>query len=146
MRTRSDADGVVERLMGCGYRREAVSLVTLDAPRTQDVCGPMGGALSAAVASVVVPGLGLVAAGPVAAALAGAGSAVGGIAGALVVAGVPEGRAQVYEAGLKQGAVLVCVYAYSERDKEILEMLLEYAGAENVRSESLQERPYDSFI
>ncbi|WP_437541641.1 hypothetical protein WME97_27605 [Sorangium sp. So ce367] len=118
---------------------------------TADVGGAAGAASIALVvlgASVAFPGLGLVAAGPIEAALAGAGvgGAAGGLVDALVSAGIPEHRASIYDSGLRQGAILVGVNASSERDAEILELILEYAGAEDVRSESSQRRPYDSFI
>lgn len=162
VRTWSDAERSVERVMSCGYTRDAISLVMSDAVSDQraeggttgaaaDVGGAAGSA-SAALAvlgtSVAFPGLGLVAAGPIAAALAGAGAggAAGGLVDALVGAGIPEHRASIYDSGLRQGAILVGVNASSERDAEILELILEYAGAEDVRSESSQRRPYDSFI
>ncbi|WP_437323109.1 hypothetical protein [Sorangium sp. So ce381] len=159
VRTWPDAERSVERVMSCGYTRDAISVVMSDAGRDQravggstgaaaDVGGAAGSA-SAALAvlgtSVAFPGLGLVAAGPIEAALAGAGAA-GGLVDALVDAGIPEHRASIYDSGLRQGAILVGVIASSERDAEILELILEYAGAEDVRSESSQRRPYDSFI
>lgn len=158
LQTRAEAERAVERIMSCGYRRDTISVVMGHAARGQHVESgtgakatdtAMGGAAGAAVVtfaalgtSAAFPGLGLVAAGPIEAALAGAGSA----AGALVAAGIPEHRARVYETGLQQGAILVGVHAQSQRDAEILEMILEYAGAENVRSDSALKRPYDSFI
>src|SRR5260370_18504371 len=72
-----------------------------------------GGALAAiaVAATVAVPGLGLLVAGPIAAALAGAGAGavVGGGIGALVGAGIPEERVKEYEAGLKNGGILMGV-------------------------------------
>jgi hypothetical protein len=65
------------------------------------------GAIAAAVAAVgtslVIPGLGLVVAGPLAAALAGggAGAAGGGLIGALVGWNIPEERVKHYETGIK---------------------------------------------
>jgi hypothetical protein len=148
--------------MSCGYTRDAISLVMSDAGSDQravdgtagaaaDVGGAAGAASTSLVvlgASVAFPDLGLVAAGPIEAALAGAGAggAAGGLVDALVSAGIPEHRASIYDSGLRQGAILVGVNASSERDAEILELILEYAGAEDVRSESSQRRPYDSFI
>ncbi|WP_437313371.1 hypothetical protein [Sorangium sp. So ce385] len=146
--------------MSCGYKRDAISLVMSGAARGErvesgtgaraiadvGVGGAVGAAFAAAGASVALPGLGLVVTGPLESALVGAGSAAGGLVGALVGAGVPEHRARVYESGLRQGEVLVGVHATSERDAEILELILEVSGAENVRSECVQRRPYDSFI
>ena len=74
--------------------------------------GGVGAALAALFAvgtSVVIPGLGLVVAGPIAAALAGAGAggATGGIIGALIGAGIPKERATAYDAGLRKGGIVI---------------------------------------
>ena len=74
--------------------------------------GGIGAALAALFAvgtSLVIPGLGLVVAGPIAAALAGAGAggATGGIIGALIGAGIPEERARDYERGINDGGILI---------------------------------------
>ena len=74
--------------------------------------GTVGAALAAIFAigsSVVIPGLGLVVAGPIAAALAGAGAggATGGIIGALIGAGIPKDRAEAYDAGLRKGGIVI---------------------------------------
>jgi hypothetical protein len=80
------------------------------------------GAIAAAVAAVgtslVIPGLGLVVAGPVAAALAGggAGAAGGGLIGALVGWGIPEERVKHYEAGINDGGILMGVKPRSDAD------------------------------
>ncbi|OWW18828.1 hypothetical protein AYR66_04560, partial [Noviherbaspirillum denitrificans] len=69
------------------------------------VGGTLGAVLAAATAagtSLALPGLGLVIAGPLAAAAAGAGAgaATGGLLGALVGWGIPEERVKHYESGL----------------------------------------------
>src|SRR5688572_23521612 len=58
--------------------------------------GAIAGAVAAIGTNLILPGLGLVVAGPLAAGLAGAGAgaATGGIIGALVGAGIPEERAK----------------------------------------------------
>lgn len=81
--------------------------------------GGVGAALAAIFAigsNVVVPGLGLVVAGPIAAALAGAGAgaAAGGLIGAMVGAGIPEDRAREYESGIREGGVLIGTRARDE--------------------------------
>lgn len=71
------------------------------------------GAIAAAVAAIgttlALPGLGLVIAGPLAAAIAGAGAgaASGGLIGALVGWNIPEERVKDYEEGVKQGGILM---------------------------------------
>jgi uncharacterized protein YjbJ (UPF0337 family) len=74
--------------------------------------GGVGAALAAIFAigtSIAIPGLGLVVAGPIAAALAGAGAggATGGLIGALIGAGIPEDRAREYERGINEGGILI---------------------------------------
>lgn len=81
------------------------------------------GALFAVGSSLVIPGIGLVVAGPIAAALAGAGAggATGGLIGALIGAGIPEDRAKVYERGLNQGGVVIGTRARDEQHAAELE-------------------------
>lgn len=80
------------------------------------------GAIAAAVAaigtSLVLPGLGLVIAGPLAAAVAGAGAgaATGGLIGALVGWNIPEERIKHYEEGIKKGGILMGVRTRSDED------------------------------
>jgi hypothetical protein len=98
--------------------------------------GAVAAAIAAIGTSLVVPGLGLVVAGPIAAALAGAGGggAVGGLIGALAGAGIPEGHAKAYEAGLKRGHIVVGVQARTDENAKELEKWLEDAGAEKVKA------------
>jgi hypothetical protein len=85
------------------------------------------GAIAAAVAAVgtslVLPGLGLVVAGPLAAAIAGAGAgaATGGIVGALIGWSIPEERVKKYEEGIKNGGILMGVRPRSDADAEYLQ-------------------------
>ena len=85
----------------------------------------------------MVPGLGLIVAGPIAAALAGAGAggAAGTLVGALVGAGIPEHRAKVYEAGLREGGILLGVEVRSSEEASALEDLLEGRGGEQIKKE-----------
>jgi hypothetical protein len=87
----------------------------------------IGGTIGAVLAGVaalgttlVLPGLGLVVAGPLAAALAGAGAGgiTGGLIGALIGAGIPEERVKHYEEGIKQGGILMGVNARSRRRRD----------------------------
>ena len=80
-------------------------------------------AVAAVGATVAIPGLGIVIAGPLAAGIAGlgAGAAAGGMIGALVGWGIPEERVKHYEAGLKQGGILMGVKPRSRKDAEYLE-------------------------
>ena len=80
--------------------------------------GAILGAIAAIGTSVAIPGLGLVVAGPIAAALAGAGAggATGGLIGALVGSGIPEERAKVYEDGVKEGGIVMGVTPRNDED------------------------------
>jgi hypothetical protein len=85
--------------------------------------GTVGATLAALAAlgtTVALPGIGLLVAGPLAAALAGAGAgaATGGLVGALVGHGIPEDRAKEYEAGVKNGGVVMGVNARSDEDAD----------------------------
>jgi hypothetical protein len=85
--------------------------------------GAAAGIIVALGTSVVVPGLGVVVAGPLAAGLAGAGAGgiTGGIIGALIGAGIPEERADKYERGIKEGEIVLAVQAKNEDDARYFE-------------------------
>jgi len=75
-----------------------------------------GGTLGwlARIASLAIPGVGpLIAAGPIVARLSGpaAGTATGGIAGAVSGLGIPENEAKRYEGKVKAGHILLSVHA-----------------------------------
>ena len=82
--------------------------------------GAIAGAVAAIGTNLILPGLGLVIAGPLAAGLAGAGAgaATGGIIGALIGAGIPEERAKVYEEGVKKGHIVLGVDAKDDDDAD----------------------------
>ncbi|KTC78775.1 hypothetical protein [Legionella cincinnatiensis] len=73
--------------------------------------GGLVGAIAAVGTSLVIPGLGLVVAGPIAAGLAGAGAGgiSGGLIGSLIGWGVPEDKAKVFESGIKEGGIVLSV-------------------------------------
>jgi hypothetical protein len=85
--------------------------------------GAIAGVVAALGTSLVIPGLGLVVAGPIAAGLAGAGAGgiTGGIIGALVGSGIPEERARLYESGVKKGNIVMGVHPRNEADAEYFE-------------------------
>ena len=146
---RASAESAYESMHARGYGRDDVNLVMSDDTRkthfgtTQGVQTELGskaaegagvggaiggtvGAILAAIAAVgttiAIPGLGLVIAGPLAAAIAGAGAggAAGGLVGALVGWGIPEERVERYEAGIKQGGILMGVRSRSDDDATFL--------------------------
>jgi hypothetical protein len=85
--------------------------------------GAIAGAVAAIGTTLLIPGLGIVVAGPLAAAVAGAGAGgvTGGIIGALVGSGIPEARATLYEKGIKDGNIVVGVNAKSKDDADYIE-------------------------
>jgi uncharacterized protein YjbJ (UPF0337 family) len=100
--------------------------------------GGIGAAMAALFAvgtSIAIPGLGLVVAGPIAAALAGAGAggATGGLIGALIGAGIPEDRAKEYERGINEGGILIGTrYRDADHARQLEQDFTSYGGR-NVR-------------
>jgi hypothetical protein len=131
--SREEAQDAVHRLEALGVPRSDISLVFRDdedgrgrtvvtdstgshagegAGTGSIIGGTLGailGALAATATSVVIPGVGILIAGPIAGALAGAGAGglTGGVLGALVGAGIPEETARTYESGIHRGGVVV---------------------------------------
>ena len=93
------------------------------------------GAIFAIGTSLVIPGLGLVVAGPIAAALAGAGAGgvTGGLIGAMVGAGIPEARAVEYERGLKNGGIVIGTRARDDKHAAELQRDYENWGGTDVK-------------
>jgi len=147
---RESAERAYEDLSSRGYSSEDINVVMSDDTRSKyfdnpsgrqtelgnkaakgaGVGGAIGGtavgiaaAVAAAGASIAIPGLGLVIAGPLAAGLAGAGAgaAGGGLIGAMVGWGIPEERVKDYEAGIKKGGILMGVRPRSKEDADYLE-------------------------
>ncbi len=80
-------------------------------------------ALAAIGTTLALPGLGLLIAGPIAAALAGggAGALTGGLIGALVGHGIPEEQAKHYEKGIREGGIVMGVNPRSTEDADYFE-------------------------
>ncbi|MDO5522726.1 MAG: hypothetical protein Q4G48_01620 [Bacteroidia bacterium] len=144
-RTREEADRAYERLRERGYSDDEINVMMSDAtrdryftePRHDDTdlgnkvaenagkgsligggIGAVVGAIAAIGTSVLIPGLGLVVAGPLAAALAGAGAGgvAGGLIGALTGAGVPEDEAVRYKKDIEEGGIYVGFQPRNEDD------------------------------
>src|SRR5215510_320825 len=147
-RDRETAEQAYRCLNDRGYRDKDVSLLMSNATRdrcfpadernktelatkapegaaTGAVAGAGLGALLAglAAAGLAVPGLPIIAMGPLAAAFAGggAGGALGAIVGALVGRGIPEERAKLYERGVKEGGIVLGVTPRTEADADYFE-------------------------
>jgi hypothetical protein len=149
-RDRLDAEQALDFLHSKGYDRNTINVLMSDktAPlgatsTTQphhnassavaegmSVGGVIGTAVGAAVAavaaigtSIAIPGLGLIVAGPVAAALAGggAGAVTGGVLGALIGAGIPEANAEAYQDALRNGGVVIGVVPRDSDDASAIQ-------------------------
>lgn len=85
--------------------------------------GAIVGAVAAIGTSLLIPGLGILVAGPLAGALAGAGAGglTGGLIGGLVGSGIPEERAKRYEEGIKGGHIVMGVKPRNSEDADFLE-------------------------
>src|SRR6187401_299945 len=147
---RDSAERAYSDLSARGYGKDDLNLVMSDETRKRYFLGDgrqetelgtkaaegagigagIGGAVGATLAaiaaigtSLVLPGLGLVIAGPLAAGLAGAGAGgvTGGLIGALVGAGIPEERVKHYEEGIKNGGILMGVNPRSDDDVRYFE-------------------------
>lgn len=100
--------------------------------------GTAVGATLAAVAaigtSIALPGIGLVIAGPLAAAFAGggAGAVAGGAIGALVGAGFTQQNAEAYEEALRDGGVVLGVVPRNREHASAIEERFRELNGENV--------------
>lgn len=148
-RDRNSAENVYDTMDDRGYSPEEINLVmskeTHDKYFSEDkeetelgnkaaagtgagsaigsVVGAITGIVAAIGTSIVIPGLGIVVAGPIAAGLAGAGAGgiTGGIIGALVGWGIPKERAKIYESGIKDGHIVMGVKPKNDEDAEYFE-------------------------
>jgi len=147
--------GGLEALRAAGFRSTDISVLmpenvgTKDFVHHKDTKAPEGATTGAASGAIIggalgwlvgigalaIPGLGpFIAAGPIMGMLAGAGAVgtVGGIAGALVGAGIPEYEAKRYEGRVKSGGILASVHCDSSEWVKRAKKLLEQTGAEDV--------------
>jgi uncharacterized protein YjbJ (UPF0337 family) len=143
-RDRESAEGAYNSALSRGYTNDDLNLMMTDETRDKyfanddtalgskalegagtgsAIGGTLGaiiGGIAAIGTNVLLPGLGLIVAGPLAAALAGAGAGglTGGLVGALVGSGIPEDRARAYEEGVKNGGIVMGVTPRSDEDAE----------------------------
>ena len=161
-RDRNDSEQAFDYLYHLGYSDREINVLMSDKTRSSffperkeeskhkagtkaeegmGVGGAIGTAVGATLAAVAaigttiaLPGLGLLIAGPLAAAFAGAGAGAvtGGAIGALVGLGIPEQNAAAYEEALRAGGIAIGVVPRnSEHAKAIKERFTELHG-ENV--------------
>jgi hypothetical protein len=154
---RTSAENAVDALKAASFRNTDISVLLPEGPGTKDFAhekntkAPEGATTGAGTGAVLggglgwllgigalaIPGLGpFIAAGPIMAALAGAGvgGAVGGLTGALIGMGIPEYEAKRYEGRVKDGGILLSVHSddseWTKKAKEILER----TGAQDISS------------
>jgi hypothetical protein len=144
---RESAEGAYRSLTSRGYGKDDVNLLMSDDTRKKYFTGDdtelgtkawegagkgaaIGGGVGATLAAIAaigttlaLPGLGLLIAGPIAAALAGGGTGAltGGLIGALVGHGIPEETAKHYEQGIKDGGIVMGVNPRTTEDADYLE-------------------------
>ena len=96
--------------------------------------GAIVGGIAAIGTNIILPGLGLVIAGPIAAAFAGAGAGglTGGLIGALIGSGIPEDRAKVYDEGIRSGGMVMGVNPRTDEDAEYFENEWKNYRGENI--------------
>jgi hypothetical protein len=153
-------------LKNAGFRNTDISVLFPESGGTKDFAieketkAPEGAATGAGTGAVIggalgwltgigllaIPGIGpFIAAGPIMAALAGAGAGgiAGGIAGALIGMGIPEYEANRYEGHIKKGGILLSLHTddtgWKKKGKEILER----TGAEDISSKGESSADYD---
>src|SRR5499433_497487 len=90
------------------------------------------GAIAAFGASMIIPGLSLAVAGPLAASLAGAGGMVGGALGALYGAGIPAEKAQELELMIREGGILIGVVPHNDKEAAFIRAAWDKRGGEIV--------------
>ena len=157
--SRISVDSAVSQLKLDGFRNHDISVLMPTQQGTNDFAyekatkapeGAATGATSGAllggglgwlvgIGALAIPGIGpFVAAGPIIAALAGAGvgGAVGGITGALIGMGIPEYEAKRFESHIKKGGILLSVHVDDADWAKKAKHLLETTGAHDVASSS----------
>lgn len=155
--SRINAERAIDQLIDRGFMREDISLVMSDQAReaiftkeetTGDKAakGGITGAATtgvatallaglSAVGSIVIPGAGLLAVGPLVAALtgAGAGAAVGGLTGALLAAGFADDEAKLSEEEIRLGRAVVVVHS-PDAQASVARSILKDSGASTTKA------------
>jgi len=150
-------ESAVDTLKSAGFRNTDISVLFPENVGTKDFAhqkgtkAPEGASAGAATGVVIggtlgwlagigalaIPGVGpFIAAGPIMAALAGAGvgGTIAGITGALIGMGIPEYEAKRYEGRLRKGSILLSVHSDNSEWTRKAKEILERTGAEDVAS------------
>jgi len=163
--TRGEVEAAVDRMREEGFRNTDISVLFPDNVGTKDFAhekntkapegaatgattgAAIGGALGwlAGIGTLAIPGVGpLIAAGPIMAALAGAGAggALGGIVGALVGMGIPEYEAKRYEGRIREGNILLSVHCDNSEWVARAKDMLKNTGAKDIASAGEAQAEY----
>jgi len=155
--TRTSAENAVDALKAANFRNTDISVLLPEGGGTKDFAhdkntkAPEGATTGAGtgallggglgwllgIGALAIPGLGpFIAAGPIMAALAGAGvgGAVGGLTGALIGMGIPEYEAKRYEGRVKDGGILLSVHSDASEWTKKAKEILERTGAQDISS------------
>jgi hypothetical protein len=158
-RTQADVEYAIDLLRAEGFRQTDISVLLPENQGTKDFAiekntkapegtatgattgAVVGGALGwlAGIGALAIPGVGpLIVAGPMLAALTGAGvgGAIGGIGGALIGMGIPEYEAKRYEGRIKEGGILLSVHCDNSDWTNKAKDILERSGATDIASAS----------
>jgi hypothetical protein len=156
-KTEMELTQAVNHLRVEGFRSEDISILASNNPGTKDLGVEKGtkapeglstGAVSGAIiggalgwltgiGALTIPGVGpFIAAGPIVAALAGAGAVgtVGGILGALAGLGIPEYEAKRYEGMIRKGLILLSIHCDNSEWTSKAKDILADEGAEDIAS------------
>jgi hypothetical protein len=161
-RNRAHSEEAFDYLYGLGFTDSEINVLMSDQTRARyypagkddnkheagnlategmGVGGAVGTAVGASIAAIIaigttvaIPGLGLVVAGPLVAALAGggAGAVTGGLVGTLIGAGMTEQNASAYEAALREGGIAIGVHPRTDDQADDIKERFEELGGENV--------------
>lgn len=152
---RASLDRAVDSLRAHGFRHSDVSVLMQSEGETADFAhekntkapeglatGATGGILAggalgwlAGAGLLAIPGIGpFVAAGPIMAAIAGAGigGTIGGVAGGLIGLGIPEYEAKRYENFVKEGGMLISVHVDDSSWASKAKDVLAFCGARDI--------------
>lgn len=166
-RTRAGVEYGVSELQSAGFRSSDISALFPVGDHTRDFAhvkgtkapegtatgGITGGAIGGIIGWLIgagalsIPGAGtLIAAGPIVAALAGAGlgGTVGGIAGALIGMGIPEYEAKRYEGVVKEGGILVSIHCDSREWQNYASEILQRTNAQEISATVEAPAPKDA--
>jgi hypothetical protein len=163
-KSEDQANSIVNQLKGAGFSDNDISVLLRDSVGTRHIAYEqhtkalegaavgggsgvvLGGALGwlVGIGTLAIPGLGpLVAAGPIIAALAGAGggSVVGGVTGAGIGRRIPEFEAIQYEGKMDGGNILISVLTGNANERRHVKEIFKNAGSVTA-AEAVVDRAY----